>query len=532
MSGGGSAAPVEKAAPLSARRDKKPKLLQSTLRRQKKKNGLFPSLLRHAVVAAVVSIILYQTFFFLDSADPVQIVQNSWSKQIEIDKRTRIPTGKMIDEIILYEFMTECELDTYGNLSVETFFAKYHGKKPVKFRSPNYPNVDIFKEIERNTLLEKYGNVLVNVGTTTDGTFTLDKPINAKRSLKQVVHDISTWPPIDVYFSDSVDGEFIADARRVIGSTPIDAYRPPPHFTGIAKEFAGTAPRFTLGGGGGGLAFHQRTSSYTELFLGAQRWSLYGPGNAPVHQGYSPFRPHSSWLNSSKLPQYNDSSPLECVQGPGEVVYVPDDWLRATLLLRPTISIVRNAKSALPGTAMYFQNKAVRLMDDERRHKKATAEELRRAEKFLRRALILDPTNARYYAQLSVALSKQQKYVAGYGAIQKGLSLNNQSAFVRHKLVHLLLELDTNGVVIENEETGKPIDWLVTAYETSVEQHENFGNLGWIYHHFDFINPLTRIADEIDKEYPVREHILSDGTHLTGDKVRVFILRAAQKTWD
>ena len=147
--------------------------------------------------------------------------------------------------------MTECEFDYYRNLSVELFLANYHGKRPVMFRSPNYPNVGIFKEIERTTLLEKYGNVLVNVGTSTDGTFTLDNPFNAKVPLKQVVKGISTWPPTDVYFSDSVDGEFLADARRETGGTPIDAYRPPPQCSGIAKEFAGTQPRFTVGGGGG-----------------------------------------------------------------------------------------------------------------------------------------------------------------------------------------------------------------------------------------------------------------------------------------
>ena len=44
------------------------------------------------MMVAVVSIILYQTFTFLGWSDPVQITLNSWSKQVEIDKTTRVPT--------------------------------------------------------------------------------------------------------------------------------------------------------------------------------------------------------------------------------------------------------------------------------------------------------------------------------------------------------------------------------------------------------------------------------------------------------
>ena len=220
-----------------------------------------------AIAAAVVSIILYQTYIFLDCKDPVRKTFDSWSQLLEIDKTTKEPTGRVLDEddYSLEDLMTECQIDYSKHLSVDDFFASYHGNKPVMFRSPNYPNVDVLKELERSTLLQKYGNISVGVATSMDGTFALGASSQSELPLKEVIELISTWPAPDVYFFDSARGHFLSNARRETGSTPMDAYRPPPHFTGIAKEFEDTHPRMTIGGAGSGLSFHQHTSTYNEL---------------------------------------------------------------------------------------------------------------------------------------------------------------------------------------------------------------------------------------------------------------------------
>ena len=538
MGRSGLTASPRKASPLSTRRGNLQKPMPSILGRQTKKSGLwhgvcsraFKTPWTSAVAAAVVSVILYQTYIFLDWKNPVRKTFDSWSQLLEIDNTTKKPTGRMLDEddYSLEDLTTECQIDYFTRLSVDDFFASYHGNKPVMFRSPNYPNVDVLKELERSTLLQKYGNISVGVATSMDGIFALGASSQSELPLKEVIKLISTWPARDVYFFDSARGHFLSNARRETGSTPMDAYRPPPHFTGIAKEFEDTHPRMTIGGAGSGLSFHQHTSTYNELFVGAKRWSLYGPGTAPVNQGYTLFQSHRAWLRArlNASTREKDPSPLECIQFPGDVLYIPDGWLHATVNLRRTISIARNAKSALPGTAMYFHNKAVRLMQDEHRQRRATKEELQRAEKLMRRAVEVDPTNAHYYSQLSMALSKQQKYAAEYRAISKGLSLNKQCTSMRHNLVHSLLDLYIHGIVIEDENSKKPIDWLVKAYEAIVDQHVHYGGLKISPNNYDFFKLLLRIALELEKEYPVKEHILSDGTHLTGQLVRSFRMKS------
>ena len=97
---------------------------------------------------------------------------------------------------------------------------------------------------------------------------------------------------------------------------------------------------------------------------------------------------------------------------------------------------------------------------------------------------------------------------------------------MRHNLVHSLLDLYIHGIVIEDENSKKPIDWLVKAYEAIVDQHVHYGGLKISPNNYDFFKLLLRIALELEKEYPVKEHILSDGTHLTGQLVRSFRMKS------
>ena len=44
------------------------------------------------------------------------------------------------------------------------------------------------------------------------------------------------------------------------------------------------------------------------------------------------------WLLGENYTSLNDQQrPLECVQEPGDVVYLPDGWLHATVSLGPTV---------------------------------------------------------------------------------------------------------------------------------------------------------------------------------------------------
>ena len=49
-----------------------------------------------------------------------------------------------------------------------------------------------------------------------------------------------------------------------------------------------------------------------------------------------------------------EQQPLECVQEPGDVVYLPDGWLHATVSLGPTIAFTRNSFDSTEGVGHYY----------------------------------------------------------------------------------------------------------------------------------------------------------------------------------
>jgi hypothetical protein len=99
---------------------------------------------------------------------------------------------------------------------------------------------------------------------------------------------------------------------------------------------------------------------------GAKRWFVYPPGYGPppeIDALANPFLPSSRWvediypllLSYPKPPLYSYQlqnekhrddhnlttgyRPLECVQRPGEVLFVPDRWAHMTLNLGETVAI-------------------------------------------------------------------------------------------------------------------------------------------------------------------------------------------------
>ena len=67
-----------------------------------------------------------------------------------------------------------------------------------------------------------------------------------------------------------------------------------------------------------------------------QRWFLYPPAATP---NFSPVATSLSWVYDV-YPQLPPSEmPMECVLGPGEVLYLPHGWWHATLNLGESVFI-------------------------------------------------------------------------------------------------------------------------------------------------------------------------------------------------
>ena len=67
-----------------------------------------------------------------------------------------------------------------------------------------------------------------------------------------------------------------------------------------------------------------------------KRWTIYpgDPGGVPPSAGYNPTEPHLRWLETVYPTLESDAKPLECLQRPGDIVYVPSGWIHATINMK------------------------------------------------------------------------------------------------------------------------------------------------------------------------------------------------------
>lgn len=94
------------------------------------------------------------------------------------------------------------------------------------------------------------------------------------------------------------------------------------------------------------------TSAWNTLLCGRKRWALYPPGRVPVgvtvhvseDDGDVNIESPSSlqwWLDIYPLLADHDK-PLECIQFPGETIFVPSGWWHCVLNLDTTIAVTQN----------------------------------------------------------------------------------------------------------------------------------------------------------------------------------------------
>ena len=190
--------------------------------------------------------------------------------------------------------------------------------------------------LARPELLRACGDVMTSVGSAAElavggrgsRVMTLSDYLSSQ--------DSSSNSSSSLYFFD--DGAFLSRCSSV-GML----YKTPPPFARLI-EYA-EAPLFlALGGSGSGIPWHQHKAAFNEVLLGAKRWSFYPPRifTAVADEfGFDPKRPHVDWLSRvyPKLPTTH--RPLECVQRPGDVVFVPKDWFHATANVGDTVAVAQ-----------------------------------------------------------------------------------------------------------------------------------------------------------------------------------------------
>jgi len=122
-----------------------------------------------------------------------------------------------------------------------------------------------------------------------------------------------------------------------------------------------------IGPAGSGSSFHQdpnRTSAWNALLTGHKKWLLYPPTSTPpgverdsdgdaivlsdsVIEWYATY--YEEAVSQAQLIPKNATEhlrPIECIQGPGETIFVPGGWWHMVLNLDETIAVTQNYVSS------------------------------------------------------------------------------------------------------------------------------------------------------------------------------------------
>ncbi|GFO40495.1 bifunctional arginine demethylase and lysyl-hydroxylase jmjd6 [Plakobranchus ocellatus] len=102
---------------------------------------------------------------------------------------------------------------------------------------------------------------------------------------------------------------------------------------------------FFLGPSLSGVVFHKHSDTWNGVVYGYKRWFLYPNTRTPpggVYHGYSLM----NWVKHvyPNLPE--EDKPMECIQAPGEILYLAEGTYHATLNLGDTVAVAIQRKKA------------------------------------------------------------------------------------------------------------------------------------------------------------------------------------------
>jgi tetratricopeptide (TPR) repeat protein len=95
---------------------------------------------------------------------------------------------------------------------------------------------------------------------------------------------------------------------------------------------------FLLGKAGSSVAYHKHSRSICGVVHGAKHWVLYHPFTTPPG-GINPSWSQAKWLTHVAPRLKDDDRRLECIQKPGEILYIPDGWFHAVANLQDTVAV-------------------------------------------------------------------------------------------------------------------------------------------------------------------------------------------------
>ena len=269
----------------------------------------------------------------------------------------------------LFSPSTSCDFDVVQTLSKQLFQTKYQHKRPVLLRGYGNSFVDALTISSRKHLLQTFGSLLVDVGISStivqlhghgDRQETLSAYLTKSRKQRarhknnngkemdyaffnfhlrpnttQVYKD--AMGVVDAFRSKLVqplDHLFHENTKTATGPSTCSNYnndknhtcRPPP------SKFSSY---LLVGTSQSGVNFHSHGDGWNLLLAGMKSWQIYLPGS--LEPGYESWKGHLHWLKSV-LPQQKDL-PYHCHQRAGDLLYIPEGHIHATLNLGETFAL-------------------------------------------------------------------------------------------------------------------------------------------------------------------------------------------------
>ena len=217
--------------------------------------------------------------------------------------------------------------------TADDFAERFSLRRPVIVRNSSLNTAAREFLAHRCAVLERYGSVLVDLGDP----FSLAKHGISTQQMalgRYLELPFSLERPLYFFDRDGRWTESMAGFNDLLEQPPAISLQPSDS----------TAPIiFAIGKTGSGIGMHQHQDAWNQVLLGMKRWTIYpgDPGGVPPAAGYNPTQPHLKWLEKV-YPSLDDSvKPLECMQMPGDIVYVPSGWIHATVNVGDTAAIAQ-----------------------------------------------------------------------------------------------------------------------------------------------------------------------------------------------
>eukprot|EP00026_Physarum_polycephalum_P002264 Phypoly_transcript_02270.p1 GENE.Phypoly_transcript_02270~~Phypoly_transcript_02270.p1 ORF type:complete len:908 (+),score=182.89 Phypoly_transcript_02270:120-2726(+) len=302
---------------------------------------------------------------FLEETNSTFTFDGSWKhatlqKFKKTDKELTLPKTLHFEGIYsmyLYTrwYRAHCDVSAFGidngdlerkkasELTVDDFINNYDAlSRPVLLCG----EIDQWKAHEnwsRENLLKIYGQTEFKVSE------------RGSRKFKMTMKDYLRYLDVQhdeepLYIFDSGFGE---RAPGMLEDYGIPKYFPVDFFDVMGK-YKPSFRWFVMGPQHSGAPWHTDpagTSAWNALIHGKKRWLLYPPGDLPPgvipslaptgeHVFISP--PSLLWLLEVYPQLAEDEKPIECIQNPGEVIFVPAGWWHMVLNLEESIAVTQN----------------------------------------------------------------------------------------------------------------------------------------------------------------------------------------------